>query len=67
MKSFWGIVPRYIIKNKKRVSSIAVGIVLGITLIMSLSIIQEAWTKALIQAKGLAWRILRYKYRYVRW
>ncbi|WP_346873733.1 ABC transporter permease [Clostridium sp. UBA5988] len=51
MKSFWGIVPRYIIKNKKRVSSIAVGIVLGITLIMSLSIIQEAWTKALIQAQ----------------
>ncbi|MBE6060987.1 MAG: ABC transporter permease [Clostridium sulfidigenes] len=42
MKSFWGIVPRYIIKNKKRVSSIAVGIVLSIALIMTLCIMAES-------------------------
>ncbi|MEG2291304.1 MAG: FtsX-like permease family protein [Clostridium sp.] len=49
MKSFWGIVPRYIIKNKKRVMSIAVGIVLSITLIMSLAIMKESFIKTLIQ------------------
>lgn len=49
MRSFWGIIPKYIIKNKKRVMAIAVGIILSITLIMSLAIMKESFIKALIQ------------------
>ncbi|WP_346962554.1 FtsX-like permease family protein [Clostridium sp.] len=43
MKSFWGIVPRYIIKNKNRVLFMAIGIVLSTTLIVSLSIMKESF------------------------
>lgn len=46
MKSFWGIVPRYIIKNKSRVSFMATGIVITIALIVSIFIMKEALIKA---------------------
>lgn len=45
MRSFWGIIPRYIIKNKKRIVFMGIGIVLSIALIVSLSIIQESVSK----------------------
>lgn len=38
MKSFWGLIPKYLIKNKKRNFFVAVGIMLSISLIVSLSI-----------------------------
>ncbi|WP_035292874.1 FtsX-like permease family protein [Clostridium sp. KNHs214] len=38
MKSFWGIIPKYLIKNKKRNFFVAISIVLSITLITSLSV-----------------------------
>jgi putative ABC transport system permease protein len=41
MKSFWGLIPRNLIKNKKRVLFIAVGIILSISLIISLSIMLD--------------------------
>jgi len=43
MKSFWGIVPRYIRRNKSRVLFMAIGIVLSTTLIISLSIMKESY------------------------
>lgn len=45
MRSFWGIIPRYIIKNKKRIVFMGIGIVLSVALIVSLSIIQESVNK----------------------
>ncbi|MCM0648875.1 FtsX-like permease family protein [Clostridium swellfunianum] len=45
MRSFWGIIPRYIIKNKKRIAFMGIGILLSVALIVSLSIIQESVTK----------------------
>lgn len=45
MRSFWGIIPRYIIKNKKRIVFMGIGIVLSVALIVSLSIIQESVSK----------------------
>lgn len=45
MRSFWGIIPRYIIKNKKRIVFMGIGIVLSVALIVSLSIIQESVIK----------------------
>lgn len=45
MRSFWGIIPRYIIKNKKRIAFMGIGIVLSVALIVSLSIIQESVSK----------------------
>ena len=41
MKSFWGLIPRNLIKNKKRVFFIAVGIILSVSLIISLSIMLD--------------------------
>ncbi|WP_035292872.1 FtsX-like permease family protein [Clostridium sp. KNHs214] len=38
MKSFWGLIPKYLVKNKKRNFFVAVGIMLSISLIVSLSI-----------------------------
>ncbi|MEW8993897.1 ABC transporter permease [Clostridium sp.] len=46
MKSFWGLVPRYIRKNKSRVFFMATGIVLTIALIISIFIMKEALIKA---------------------
>jgi len=43
MKSFWGIVPRYITKNKNRVLFMSIGIVLSTTLIISLSIMKKSF------------------------
>jgi len=45
MRSFWGIIPRYIIKNKKRILFMGIGIVLSVALIVSLSIIQQSVMK----------------------
>jgi ABC-type antimicrobial peptide transport system permease subunit len=45
MRNFWVIIPRYIIKNKKRIAFMGIGIVLSVALIVSLSIIQESVTK----------------------
>jgi len=42
MQSFWGLIPRNIIKHKKRNFFMAIGIVLSISLITSLSIISES-------------------------
>ena len=41
MKSFWGLIPRYLWKNKKRVFSIGSAITLSVFLIMSLFIMKE--------------------------
>lgn len=41
MRRFWEIIPRYILKNKKRVLFIGIGIILSISLIISLSIIAD--------------------------
>ncbi|WP_346928457.1 FtsX-like permease family protein [Clostridium sp.] len=49
MKSFWSIIPRYIIKNKKRIVFIALGIMLSMALIVSLSTISEALKESLYQ------------------
>lgn len=46
MGSFWGIIPRYIIKNKKRILFMGIGIVLSISLIVSLSIMVESLKKS---------------------
>lgn len=43
MKSFWGIVPRYIKKSGSRVFFMATGIVLSVMLIASLSIMKESY------------------------
>lgn len=36
MKSFWWLIPKYLVKNKKRNLFVAISIVLAITLITSL-------------------------------
>ena len=51
MKTFWGIVPRYIRKSKSRVLFMATGIVLTMTLIVSLFITKEALSKAYVQKR----------------
>lgn len=45
MNSFWGLIPRYLWKNKKRVFSIGSAITLSIFLIMSLFIMKEERVK----------------------
>lgn len=45
MKKFWGIIPRNIIKNKKRVFIMGISIVLAISLIVSLSIVGDSIIK----------------------
>lgn len=45
MRSFWEIIPRYIIKNKKRIVFMGIGIVLSVALIVSLSIMGESVKK----------------------
>jgi ABC-type antimicrobial peptide transport system permease subunit len=45
MKSFWSLIPRSLSKNKKRVFFIAVGIMLSVSLIVSLSIMIETFKK----------------------
>lgn len=49
MKTFWGIVPRYITKNKTRIFFMAIGIILTISLIVSLFIVKEGLIKAYTQ------------------
>lgn len=46
MRSFWGLIPRYIIKNKKRIILMGIGIILSISLIVSLSIMVDALKKS---------------------
>ena len=46
MKSFWGLIPRNLIKNKKRNAFIAIGIILSMCLIISLSIMLDAFKKS---------------------
>ncbi|QAT39727.1 FtsX-like permease family protein [Clostridium sp. JN-9] len=41
MKSFWGLIPRNLIKNKKKIVFIAVGLILSTSLIISLSIMLD--------------------------
>lgn len=50
MKNFWGIVPRYIKSNKKRVLSMSVGIILSVILIMSLVMAKEAYVNTSIES-----------------
>lgn len=45
MRSFWSLIPRSLSKNKKRVFFIAIGIMLSISLIISLSIMIETLKK----------------------
>ena len=45
MKSFWSLIPRSLFKNKKRLLFIAVGIMLSVSLIVSLSIMIETLKK----------------------
>ncbi|WP_346931253.1 FtsX-like permease family protein [Clostridium sp.] len=49
MKSFWGIIPRYIKKGKKRITFVALGIVVSMALIVSLGTISEAIKESLYQ------------------
>ncbi|WP_035292875.1 FtsX-like permease family protein [Clostridium sp. KNHs214] len=46
MKSFWGLIPKYLIKNKKRNFFVAVGIMLSISLIVSLSLVIRSLKKS---------------------
>lgn len=46
MKSFWGLIPRNLIKNKKKNVFIAIGIVLSMCLIISLSIMLDTLKKS---------------------
>lgn len=50
MRSFWELIPRYILKNKKRVFFMAVGIVLSISLVISATILVETIKKAFYQS-----------------
>lgn len=62
MKSFWGLIPRYILKNKKRIFFMAVGIVLSIFLIISASIlvdsIKSEYYKTVVDQTGGTYDIL---------
>ncbi|WP_346916351.1 FtsX-like permease family protein [Clostridium sp.] len=49
MRSFWGIIPRYIKKGKKRITFVALGIVVSMALIVSLGTISEALKESLYQ------------------
>ncbi|MFR1709747.1 MAG: ABC transporter permease [Clostridium sp.] len=49
MKSFWGIIPRYIKKGKKRIIFVALGIMVSMALIVSLGTISEALKESLYQ------------------
>ena len=49
MKSFWGIIPRYIKKGKKRIIFVALGIIVSMALIVSLGTISEALKESLYQ------------------
>ena len=49
MKSFWGIIPRYIKKGKKRITFVALGIIVSMALIVSLGTISEALKESLYQ------------------
>lgn len=50
MRSFWSLIPRSLSKNKKRVLFIAVGIMLSVSLIVSLSIMIETLKKSSYQS-----------------
>ncbi len=43
MKSFWGLIPRYLWKNKKRTLSTAVAIILSVILIMAAVVMKECY------------------------
>jgi len=49
MKSFWGIIPRYIKKGKKRIAFVALGIIVSMALIVSLGTISEALKESIYQ------------------
>jgi ABC-type antimicrobial peptide transport system permease subunit len=49
MKSFWGMIPRYIKKGKKRITFVALGIIVSMALIVSLGTISEALKESLYQ------------------
>lgn len=46
MKSFWSLIPKNIFKNKKRVVSIAISIILSMSLIIALSVMFDIYKKA---------------------
>ncbi|MBZ9685004.1 FtsX-like permease family protein [Clostridium estertheticum] len=50
MKCFWSLIPRSLSKNKKRIFFIGVGIILSVSLIVSLSIIIETLKKSSYQS-----------------
>lgn len=50
MKSFWGLIPRSLFKNKRRAFFIAIGIILSCALIISLSIMLDALKKKSYQS-----------------
>lgn len=62
MRSFWGLIPRYILKNKKRIFFMAVGIVLSIFLIISASMlvdsIKNEYYKTVVDQTGGTYDVL---------
>ncbi|MDV3426120.1 MAG: FtsX-like permease family protein [Bacillota bacterium] len=46
MKSFWSLIPRNIFKNKKRIVSIAISIILSMSLIIALSVMLDILKKS---------------------
>ncbi|WP_171011310.1 ABC transporter permease [Haloimpatiens lingqiaonensis] len=69
MKSFWGLIPKYLVKNKKRNFFVAMSIVISITLITSLSVmlstLKENTKARLIDDRGGAYDVIMdYKNQY---
>ncbi|NEU06650.1 ABC transporter permease [Clostridium senegalense] len=68
MKSFWGLIPRNILKNKKRNFLIGVSIMLAAALITSLSIIESSIIKnakqGYIDASGGIYDVMAYQNGY---
>ncbi|WP_102399379.1 hypothetical protein [Haloimpatiens massiliensis] len=62
MKSFWGLIPKYLVKNKKRNFFVAMSIVISITLITSLSVmlstLKENTKARLIDDRGGAYDVI---------
>lgn len=61
MKSFWGLIPRYLWKNKKRTLSTAVAIILSVILVMAAVIMKKTYLEyekqINIDGEGLDWHI----------
>lgn len=49
MRSFWGLIPRNLKKNKKRTFSLSIGIILSVMLIMALFIMKEVYMKVMTE------------------